>query len=250
MEQFGYMENSAMLSNLEYMKIRCVTQEDIRIKTFVELANTYKDLKYEMEYAVNKFQNDFHMMYKFNSDLNDMNSETLTLKKLWDDAQFMKDDTNIFYFHSKGITSYITNISQGSIKDHRTKHYWRNLMNWSLMTRWKDCVHALKKNDVVSINYLTKPYNHFGGNFWWTKASHIKRLPDPSGNEWREQWKYMHDNSGIYKENLYRRNRDEMWVCSHPDTVSFDLLDLEDKNIDLHSSLIPHHILESKIRKS
>ena len=99
----------------------------------------------------------------------------------------LKNDGYVFYFHSKGTSSYSTHIPYG-VKD------WRHYMQYFNVEKWEDCVKKLEEGyDCVGVNWIRradlagdvpsegKRYigNHFAGNFWWARNEYIRTLPDP-----------------------------------------------------------------------
>ena len=88
------------------------------------------------------------------------------------------------YLHTKGVRF---NGNHKGVKD------WVDLMKYFLITNYKCCLYALRKHDVVGVNYRTDPMPHFSGNFWWSKGSHIKKL-------------LPLENDGKYLS-------PEMWIC-------------------------------------
>lgn len=237
-EQMKYMEDSHLIDNLECIKIRCITQEDQRNVILKELCESYP-AKFEIDFIKNPFDNDMDMMYSRDTDKGI--SETVTLKKMWDESQ--NSDHNILYIHTKGVSSYFNHIGPGVIRRHKQYYYWRQLMNWGVLERWKDCVTALSSNDTAGCNYIPTPSPHYCGNFWWTKSSHVRRLNDPMQVDW---WKDLKSkNESLSKYHL--RFRDEMWICSHPDTRSYDIVNI-DNSIETFMECLPKHKYEDALR--
>jgi hypothetical protein len=101
----------------------------------------------------------------------------------------MEHDTYIFYFHSKGITAEDKN-AQNNIWT------WRKYLEYFNITRWKECVERLKEYDCCGVQYQETPQKHFVGNFWWSKSSYIKTLPNIRHSRERFEQEY--------------------WICSNP----------------------------------
>lgn len=87
------------------------------------------------------------------------------------------DDDMVLYAHSKGSA----NVSQ--INDD-----WRRCMTRHLIDNWRNCLAEMAVGaDTVGVHWLT-PEEHpktvtipyYGGNFWWARGSHIRKLPPPS----------------------------------------------------------------------
>ena len=98
-------------------------------------------------------------------------------------------DSNILYFHTKGVTKFGTYF-QTNIED------WVNLMETFVIDDYRTCLDYLKTVDTCGINYLEEPVPHFSGNFWWAKGSYIKQLNPNIGEDYRdvEWWVLSGDN--------------------------------------------------------
>ena len=95
-----------------------------------------------------------------------------TLEKIIDFAKH-NADYNILYLHTKG-SSISTNDENASYADDvRNYHlYWA-------VTKYMDCLEALKTHDVVGAELQYFPVRHYSHNMWWAKASHINKLYHP-----------------------------------------------------------------------
>lgn len=74
-------------------------------------------------------------------------------------------DGPVYYLHTKGV-SY-SPVNQYS-------RYWRRLMLDWIVTNHERCLADLSKVDTVGVNWSG---DHYSGNFWWARSSHIRRLP-------------------------------------------------------------------------
>jgi len=113
--------------------------------------------------------------------------EAFTLKALREYGQ--ENDAKILYMHSKGAT-----------KPTLAKHAWREMFNYFLVDKHKMCLSLLDKYDGVGCNGLNsiipptydKHYFFFGGNFYWTRSSYVRTLPEvvvpPPDRFWCEYW--------------------------------------------------------------
>lgn len=94
-----------------------------------------------------------------------------TLEKIIEFAKH-NNDYNILYLHTKGSST----TSDGFAKyadDVRNYHlYWT-------VTKYVDCLEALKVHDVVGAELQYVPARHFSHNMWWARASHINKLKHP-----------------------------------------------------------------------
>ena len=75
----------------------------------------------------------------------------------------------VYYLHTKGVTHSPYN---------QFIRYWRRLMLDEVVTNHEHCLAELDDADAVGTNWRWN--SHYSGNFWWAKASHIRRLPDIS----------------------------------------------------------------------
>lgn len=101
----------------------------------------------------------------------------LTLIKELADATI--DEEYFMYFHLKGVTH----------RNHRGIHDWRKYMEYWTIDRYLDSIRKLDEGfDICGTNYIYKPFMgvdqvikswpHYSGNFWWARASYLKKL-DP-----------------------------------------------------------------------
>jgi hypothetical protein len=75
----------------------------------------------------------------------------------------------VYYLHTKGVSH--------SPHDQYAR-YWRQLMLDEVVTNHERCLAELTAADAVGTNWAG---NHYSGNFWWARSSHIRRLPDIRG---------------------------------------------------------------------
>jgi len=75
----------------------------------------------------------------------------------------------VYYLHTKGVTR--------SPYDQYAR-YWRRLMLDEVVTNHERCLRELASAETVGTNWR---WNHYSGNFWWARASHINVLPDIRG---------------------------------------------------------------------
>lgn len=96
-------------------------------------------------------------------------------------------NVHIWYIHSKGISTKHQNP-----RTHLKIRDWRRLMEYFVITNWRDCVKTLENGfDTAGINYHLSPSPHYSGNFWWSTADYIKKLPElpiPCNYKYPEFW--------------------------------------------------------------
>lgn len=115
--------------------------------------------------------------------------ESLTLQALHQRSKDLSNDHLILYFHTKGAHSQFTNNA-------KAVSTWRMVMGYWLITKYKRCLSLIEKHnlDVLGGNFVDQVPNeglrnllcqgrshasHYSGNFWWARASYIRRLHCP-----------------------------------------------------------------------
>ena len=131
--------------------------------------------------------------------------ELHTIKVLQEDCK-KNDDLNVMYMHTKGLSHYY-NVDKNPVFSENV-NTWRHFMEMVCIDRWRECLTTLRDFDAVGMNLMSKPFTHFSGNFWWSKASHIVKLRDPFEN-------YQERPKNGFKSLTGRHNAEE-WVCSQP----------------------------------
>ena len=94
----------------------------------------------------------------------DATYERLTILSI---PSHVRPGDKILYFHTKGVTK----------PDNGHVYYWRALMEYHLIARWRECVALLDASVAVGCNYSDGPSPHFSGNFWWCTADYFLELP-------------------------------------------------------------------------
>jgi len=79
----------------------------------------------------------------------------------------MNPNCNILYLHTKGVSF---NTIRQNIMD------WMNVMLYFNVKLFDKNLKLLETYDALGCNYRDAPLKHFSGNFWWAKASYIKKL--------------------------------------------------------------------------
>ena len=222
LEQMKCMEDSGLSQKIDGMKVTCIAQDDDRIGMFVKLCESY-DIPMELTAVKNPFANDRDMLYNRNND--NSCTESITLKRIYEDCK--NEDMNVLYFHSKGSTSYSTNVSIDSIRKHKEYFYWRAFMNWAVLTEWAFCETALSVYDIAGGDYHTEPSPHFCGNFWWATSNHIRQLPDPLDKTWWYNLQKTTTDPWIRQAPV--RMYDEMWIGAREGIKAYDIVMVDDK---------------------
>ena len=223
LEQMKCIEDSGLSQHLNKMRITCIAQNDERIQMFVHLCESY-NIPIELTAIKNPFDNDRDMLYSRNSDSSC--TENITLKRIWEDCK--KEDMKVLYFHSKGSTSYSSNVNPNNIIKHKEYFYWRSFMNWAVINRWAECEYALPGYDIAGGDYRKEPSPHFCGNFWWATSDHIKQLPDPQNKTWWYELQKTTTDPWIKQAPV--RMYDEMWIGARENIKVYNLVDLKGKD--------------------
>lgn len=224
LEQIKCMEDSGLLSELDYMKINCVGQNDGRAEVFASLLKTsaLNEKRIDLQFFQNTWKNDHEMIN--NLDNKPAVTENITIRQLWADSQ--NDDMKILYFHAKAVTStFRVLLNQRNPQLYRQNYNGRQFLNWGFLTNWKTCVDALDTHDAAGVNYQ-KQYPCFGGNYWWTKSPYVRTLADPSTNDWWYKRKQESDLPWL-KYEASERFKDEQWILSNKDARVYDMLPLK-----------------------
>lgn len=218
MEQMKQLEDSGLKDNLDNAVVSCITKDDLRWLSFRSMFNHYFPNCTIYGFMDNN-PDDNHMLQNLNTDKS--MTENLLLHNMWKDS--FDGDFNILYLHTKGVTAQKKHLEVGDVDTYIKYYYWRNYMQWGTIEKWRECVEALKSYDTAGASYKTEPSPHYMGNFWWSKSQHIRTLPNPVNKDWFEDIKRNSKNE--WMKTAPNRFRDEMWVCSSPNTLSFNIYD-------------------------
>jgi hypothetical protein len=96
-----------------------------------------------------------------------------------------EEEFYICYFHLKGLSR----LGDAKSVD------WRNYLNYWTIERWEDNVAKLDEGmDTVGVDFIETSWPHYSGNFWWARASYIRKLDpltEPSKLAWGTQSKLI-----------------------------------------------------------
>jgi predicted O-methyltransferase YrrM len=108
-------------------------------------------------------------------DLYKNNFEYEILKIMKNYCDYINENINICYFHTKGVCS-------GEIEQNIGLSSWRKYLNYFILNKWNNNIEKLKVHDIVCVDYNFNEYHNkkiIDGHFFWTKSEHIKSLPEP-----------------------------------------------------------------------
>lgn len=159
--------------------------------------------------------------------------EIPSINKIREDCLNFDSEHFILYLHHKGVTR----PNNGPATD------WRKFLVHFNVDRWRDNVALLEYGfDTVGVNLLENPL-HYSGNFWWSKSSYIKTLPEIPrfvNRHYAENWICSNNpracevfNSGVdhykyeddYPEYLYKVNGEVV-----PPVSGFEVVRQVEKN--------------------
>jgi hypothetical protein len=181
-EQLLKIFESGLYDSCNKIYIGIYSHDDASINWLLNLVSSYKKI--------------VPLIYEVNE------SERSTLKYLLDESNNV--DAYFLYFMTKNVLSNTKTYDEQIVKN----ELWRISMEHHVIHKWKECINYLDDGyDAVGINYV--PYSHvgnhqhFSGNFWWTKSSHIKTLDK----------NYLYDTKLLGQQNPLLA---EFWIGSNP----------------------------------
>ena len=96
--------------------------------------------------------------------------ETPTINQLHEDSK--TEDFKVLYIHTKGVRHYNNPKREPFVKD------WVNYLSYFNIYKYSLCLQLLDIYDCVGVNlqFGQNEALHYSGNFWWSRASYIRRL--------------------------------------------------------------------------
>lgn len=128
----------------------------------------------------------------------------------------------LYYFHTKGV-SRTANVF----------HETRRNLDYFILEKHEICMFWLDNGyDAVGASLSLYPALHFSGNFWWSKSSHLKRLPKEMRNTYYAPEMYVCSSSlGKY-----------ISICQHTNNKTRkELSMIPDDEILRQSTCVPHN---------
>jgi hypothetical protein len=216
MEQLGVMERSGLLRALDDLRITCIHRNWSEARMFTGIVEHARPQSF-ISFVGNCFATDQEMLENISSP--DAVTEATTLYKMYLGAQiaeFQQEEAHLLYFHTKGITADERYLKSGNFEEYKKYYYWRQMLNWAVLDRWSICTAALEDGyDIAGANFQKEPYPHYSGGFYWTKTSHVKKLPDPLKVGW---WKSIQSKTNDpWLKTAPERFRNEMWITQTED---------------------------------
>lgn len=99
------------------------------------------------------------------------------------------EDALFYYFHTKGI-SY-RELSPTQID--KNVNAWRKMMEYFIFTKYNVAMNVLSEYDTYGCYYneiIGTPVLHryYSGNFWWSKSSYIRKIPQLKVSDYRNRY--------------------------------------------------------------
>jgi hypothetical protein len=124
-------------------------------------------------------------------------------------------DFNVLYIHSKGIQHNGTNPC---VED------WVDYLTYFNIHLHEECLSRLETHNVVGVNLQpnenSQSKQHYSGNFWWSKSSHIRTLNPNIGVKYTDPEYWITSNcnmfSALFNSNVnhyHERFLPEQYVC-------------------------------------
>jgi len=211
LEQMALVESSGLLASVDEIRTSVVCKGNKKVPSVKGLSDYYKE-KMKVTFHEYQFGNDHELAC--NLDNPNTVTESVALKKIYHDCLIDSEITTVGYIHTKGITAVTRFLDTGNYEQYRNYFSWRQLLNWGVIEKWRDCHEMLNEHgfDVVGALLKKSPSPHFSGNFWWATASHIRQLPNPTTSLW---WSKVKENShDPWLQKANDRYKDEHWIFS------------------------------------
>ena len=179
-----------------------------------------------------KLVSEKYVIIDSNSDVSKCEFPTLDL--IWNDCKNSDEEFYVLYLHTKGVSK----PGFQNVVD------WVNYLSYFNINKWNDRISDLELNDCSGVNFFGNPNDinehpstwgygkapqHYSGNFWWSKSSHIKKLPNPIN------W--------LPDQNYFRwRVMAEMWLCQLNDGKYYNAFS---SDVDHYMTPYPKNLYES-----
>jgi len=139
---------------------------------------------------IRSFLNDSGAKFKIEAvGVNDASFERFTLGQI---PKYITEDDKFLYIHTKGVSA--KHAASENV------YWWRTWMEYHLIYRYKECLEALDKFNLVGVGFTRKQIGpHFSGNFWWTKGGYYNTLPRNTDGSMRIGSDYTDPENFVFK---------------------------------------------------
>jgi hypothetical protein len=171
LDQINYLVNSNLFNNTEKLYLRVF----------------YSD-ENELFFIQNLIQN-YTKIYLTSTKINEFEFGILDLLQ----NISLEENFYCYYFHTKGVSIDKNNVFKYHKSNDLTNlkinvESWRKYMEYFVIENYENCLYHLKEYDACGVNLVNEPSKHFSGNFWWSKSSHINKLPEIKNIDINHRW--------------------------------------------------------------
>jgi hypothetical protein len=168
LDQLNILRSCGLYEKAHKIYYACYAEDEKDLAKFIDLVRS-NDPELKIEIVVHP--------------MNDNERQTLIL--LQQVVSSYDEEVLVLYSHTKGVSSLSIHHEMNLVQ--KDVDSWRKAMEYYTKERWQNCVDNLEIHDCVGCFYdvWVSPYaslRYYSGNFWWSKSSHIKRLPDMKKN--------------------------------------------------------------------
>jgi hypothetical protein len=196
--------NSGLYAELEKMYVNCIGSQE-QINLFVGLCTQFN--KIQILNCCETKLNDSQMS-SYHLDNYNPHDETITMNELQIHAK--REDAYFLYFHTKGVTATSRMKQTGDFSRFINCYNWRKFLEWGCIENWKICIGQLKTHSCAGVNLCDWPSPHYSGTMFWTKSSHVNKLPNIMEDDW---WINLMRSTDLRTWNS-NRLKAEMWIGS------------------------------------
>ena len=168
--------------------------------------------------------------------------ERLTLLSMRNQAEKDDSSTLYYYLHTKGLKHFNT-AKEYNVID------WIQLMLYWNIDQWQLAVYYLQNYSTYGINYISFPFWHYSGNFWWVTNTHVRKLDKIIGDGYTdpEFWifnkveRQSNDSLCIYHSTWrsikHYHQRYPQWIYKRPDSK------FKNDSLCMYTTTLDAHIL-------
>ena len=187
----GDIEEFKRLFSDPKIKVIDSVNEDMYLESnYIEETNYGKFWFHALCPPALKTSYNFNSTYKFNTQ-RPFHNEEIILKKLHKDS--LSEEFYVLYMHTKGVKRFQTSPDlYPNVKD------WVDLLLYFNLFYHNEMIEELNTFDAAGVNLYRPPNTpdgevrtiRFGGNFWWSKSSYIRKLNPAIRNTYGgpEEW--------------------------------------------------------------
>lgn len=209
LDQIYEVINHGLYEELEKIYVVCIGKAE-QVELFSGISNTFDKIEIIKKIITdgNKVENLSlqHVQTVKYDGSSEVFDETETIYELQEHAK--REDAYFLYFHCKGITAPWRMREEKIYQPFVNYYLWRKFLEWGCIEKWETCIAKLQDHSCAGVNLVHWPMPHYSGNFWWSKSSHIRTLPNIKENTW---WQILRQTTPLSTWDS-NRNKPEMWI--------------------------------------